>query len=172
MRVGVTLRSLSRWGAAIAVASTVVLLAASAYAQQRTARQCADEWRANKADNQAKGITEKAFVTQCRSGGATAQPTTTTTPTNTSPPPAPTATPKQAAPRVRETTAVAPSGFGNEAQAKARCPADTVVWVNEKSRIYHFSGHKDYGNTKEGTYMCEKDAMAAGDRAAKNEKHP
>ena len=57
-------------------------------------------------------------------------------------------------------------------RAKARCPTDTVVWANLKSKIYHFSGHKDYGTTKEGTYMCEKDATAAGDRAAKNEKHP
>jgi len=62
--------------------------------------------------------------------------------------------------------------FANEAQAKARCPTDTVVWVNEKSKIYHFSGNRSYGNTKEGTYMCEKDALAAGDRAAKNEKRP
>src|ERR1700674_3299591 len=27
---------------------------------------------------------------------------------------------------------------------------------------YHFSGHKDYGNTKTGAYMCEKDTAAAG----------
>jgi hypothetical protein len=56
--------------------------------------------------------------------------------------------------------------------AKARCPSDTVVWANLNSKIYHFSGHKDYGNTKDGAYMCEKDAAAQGVRAAKNEKHP
>src|SRR5580700_6380416 len=33
-------------------------------------------------------------------------------------------------------------------------------------------GRRDYGNTKQGAYMCETDAKAAGDRAAKNEKHP
>ena len=49
---------------------------------------------------------------------------------------------------------------------------DTVVWANLGSKIYHFSGHKDYGNTKTGAYMCEKDTAAAGIRAAKNEKHP
>jgi hypothetical protein len=43
-------------------------------AQQKTVKACQEEWRANKADNQAKGITEKAYVTQCRAGGATAQP--------------------------------------------------------------------------------------------------
>src|SRR5262249_13183659 len=43
-------------------------------AQQKTVKACQDEWRANKADNQAKGITEKAYVAQCRGGGPTAQP--------------------------------------------------------------------------------------------------
>ena len=41
-----------------------------------------------------------------------------------------------------------------------------------RSNIYHFAGRRDYGNRKQGAYMCEADAKAAGDRAAKNEKHP
>src|SRR3974390_973132 len=148
--------------------------AAPAAGEQKTAKQCADEWRANKADNQTKGITEKAYVTQCRAGGTAAAPAAA--PAEPAKPataaaPAPKAEP--AAPRTSTTTAVAPAGqFANEALAKSRCPADTVVWVNEDSKIYHFSGHKDYGNTKQGAYMCEKEAIAAGDRAAKNEKHP
>ena len=48
----------------------------------------------------------------------------------------------------------------------------TVVWANLNSKIYHFSGHKDYGNTKSGAYMCELDATTQGMRAAKNEKRP
>jgi hypothetical protein len=63
-------------------------------------------------------------------------------------------------------------GFSTDAQARARCPSDTVVWVNTKSRIYHFAGTHNYGHTEQGTYMCEADAKAAGDRAAENEKHP
>jgi hypothetical protein len=62
--------------------------------------------------------------------------------------------------------------FTTDVLAKAHCPADTVVYVNLKSKIYHFAGHKDYGNLKNGTYMCEKDTAGAGVRAAKNEKHP
>jgi hypothetical protein len=54
---------------------------------------------------------------------------------------------------------------------KARCPTDTVVWVNLTSKIYHFSG-TGYGNAKHGAYMCEHDTAAAGMRAAKNETHP
>jgi hypothetical protein len=44
--------------------------------------------------------------------------------------------------------------------------------VNTKSHVYHFAGTRSYGNTKQGTYMCEADAKAAADRAAINEKHP
>jgi hypothetical protein len=62
--------------------------------------------------------------------------------------------------------------FATDAQARARCPSDTAVWVNTNSNVYHFAGRRDYGNTKQGAYMCEADAKAAGDRAAKNEKHP
>ena len=58
-----------------------------------------------------------------------------------------------------------------EAQAKAHCPADLVIWANLDSKIYHFSGHKSYGTTKKGTYMCEKDAGGQGFRASKTEKH-
>ena len=42
---------------------------------------------------------------------------------------------------------------------------DAQVWVNTKSGVYHFSGTRYYGNTKEGKYMNEKDAIAAGYRA-------
>jgi hypothetical protein len=40
-------------------------------AQQKTEKACKSEWQAYKADNQAKGITEKAYVDQCRSGRST-----------------------------------------------------------------------------------------------------
>ena len=60
----------------------------------------------------------------------------------------------------------------SEAQAQASCPSDIVVWLNTKSGIYHFKGNHNYGNTKQGTYMCEPSAKAAGDRAAENEKRP
>ena len=69
--------------------------------------------------------------------------------------------------------AAAPTGAGEfttEADAKAKCPTDTVVWVNTKSHKYHYAGHKSYGTTKQGAYMCEADAKAAGDVAAKDEK--
>ena len=67
--------------------------------------------------------------------------------------------------------------FWFERQAAAHCPTDTVVWVNTRSHVYHFPGVSSHGNsfywnTREGTYMCEADARAAGNRAAKDEHHP
>jgi hypothetical protein len=55
----------------------VTLPTSSVIAQQKTVKACEDEWRANKADNQAKGITEKDYVAQCRGGGSAAQPAPT-----------------------------------------------------------------------------------------------
>jgi hypothetical protein len=57
--------------------------------------------------------------------------------------------------------------FATEAEAKASCPTDTVVWVNLTSKIYHPGTSKVYGKTKRGAYMCEKEAAAGGFRAAK-----
>ncbi len=78
--------------------------------------------------------------------------------------------PAPMAPKPQAATAAGQSV--SEAQVKAKCPSDTVVWVNTKSGIYHFAGTHNYGTTKQGAYMCEADAKAAGDRAAENEKHP
>ena len=72
------------------------LLSFPSIAQQKTVKACTEEWRANKAANEAKGVTLKAFVTQCRAGGA-AQ-------TQTAP----------AAPAQKTTTAAAPAATGQK----------------------------------------------------------
>ncbi len=167
---------------------TASFVSLPALAQQKTVKECQQEWRANKAANQARGITEKAYVAQCRSGGAAAQPapavSTTAKPKTksskekTTTAPAPTSTPAarpaaSSAPPARASAAQSGANqYSTETQAQLRCGSGTVVWVNLSSKIYHFSGHKDYGNTKSGAYMCEADAMRQGMRAAKNEKHP
>ncbi len=165
--------------AAMFVGVATITITPPAVAQQKTAAQCTQEWRANKAANQAKGITERAFVAQCRAGGPAAQQTAPAPAAQqTAPPNPPTSRGAARAPAPttsRATTGTAPAGanqFSSEAQARARCGSDPVVWVNENTKIYHFGGSRSFGNTKQGAYMCERDAMAAGDRAAKNEKHP
>jgi hypothetical protein len=159
----------------------LMMLPSAAIAQQKTAKECREEWRANKAANQANGVTEKAYVAQCRGSAAPAQPTAAPAPP--APAPVPTAAPAAPSPNPTATTPPskpAPSSanpvganeFSTEAQAKAHCPSDIVVWANLTSKIYHFSGARSYGATKHGAYMCERDTAAAGMRAAKNETHP
>jgi hypothetical protein len=156
----------------------VLALSGPALAQQKTVKACQDEWRANKDANQAIGLTERAYVDKCRVGAAAQPPAATTgappAAAKTAVAPSSAPTPQKAA-KPAATAALASTGaneFSAEAQARTHCPTDTVIWANLKSRIYHFSGSKDYGTTKEGAYMCEKDAVAKGVRAAKNEKHP
>ena len=165
---------------------------------QKTAKDCIAEWRADKAGMQARGVTEKAYVEQCRAGGVAPTATAPEPKVTTAPAPAPKQaspatppTPAQPAQKPASTTTAAPvpapaqqppspkggatleaGQFADESSAKARCPTDTVVWVNLPSKVYHFAGTKSYGTTKRGAYMCEKEAIGGENRASKTEKHP
>jgi hypothetical protein len=136
---------------------------------QKTVKACRDEWSANKAGYQAGGVTEKAYVDKCRAGETIPVPAATATPpaTPVSAPPAAKATKTSPA---ATTAATGENQFTTEALAKGHCPSDTVVWANTDTKVYHFSGNKRYGHTKDGAYMCEKDAGSQGFRQAKNEK--
>jgi len=157
---------------AVMLAGSAMLVAIGAsqpaWSEQKTAKACTEEWRANKDANQAKGITLKAYLEQCRTGTAALQPAAAPA----APAPTTGTAPSHPAPERAAVGALGLNQFGNEAQAKGHCPRDTVVWVNLSSNIYHFAGSKDYGTTKHGAYMCEKDTTAQGMRPAKNEKHP
>jgi hypothetical protein len=147
----------------------MLILAAPAWGQQKTAKQCQDEWTANKASIQASGKKKKDFIAECRGASGTSTAPASPSPSAAKPAPPPSTAGKGSG------TSTAPAGageFASEAQAKSHCPGDTVVWANLDSKIYHFGGNRSYGNTKKGAYMCERDTAAAGLRAAKNEKHP
>ena len=61
-----------------------------------------------------------------------------------------------------------PQLFSTEQVAQQHCPTDTVVWLNTKSGVYHFKGQRWYAATKQGAFVCKKEADAAGTRATRN----
>jgi len=79
----------------------------------------------------------------------------------TQPEPTP-ATPSQPPPPPKTTSATTSRGT----------PGAGTVWVNLDTGIYHYSGSRYYGKTKNGKYMSEAEAMKAGYHAAKREKKP
>jgi hypothetical protein len=58
--------------------------------------------------------------------------------------------------------------FDSETKAQQHCPQDTVVWLNIPTMIWHYKGQRWYGNTKNGAYVCEKEAAASGARGTRN----
>jgi competence protein ComEA len=83
-------------------------------------------------------------------------------PAAAAPAPPPAAAPAQPAP------AAAPTTRTPAAQAPTRTPsAEGMVWVNTATKIFHREGDRWYGNTKEGKFMTEADALAAGYRETK-----
>jgi hypothetical protein len=82
------------------------------------------------------------------------------------PAPAPAATPAPApaaAPSATPARTSKASSTSNMAQAPGGGPG--MVWVNTPTNVYHCAGSRYYGKTKEGKYMTEAQAKAAGAHA-------
>ena len=156
-----------KMGVVAVVCSAGFWIAASlALAQGKTVKACQAEWRANKAVLQPKGITEEEYVDECLdftvAPAAPAAPNSAPRQATHAAAPAPAPVGRSRAKRSTRITPGKGNQFPTEAQAEARCRPGTVVWANLSAKVYHFSGYKDYGNTKNGTYMCEKDVTRRG----------
>ena len=64
-------------------------------------------------------------------------------------------------------TSLALEQFNTEQAAQNSCPGDKVVWLNLPTGVYHYRHQRWYGATKNGAYVCEKDAIKSGKRASK-----
>ena len=64
----------------------------------------------------------------------------------------------------RDTSAAAAS-----AAPAATPPSPGMVWANAKTKVYHKAGDRWYGETKNGRWMTEEDAVKAGYRKSKQD---
>ena len=167
----------------IALASGFSLAAVGGAAAEVATNKCALEWKAAKANGTTGGKSWKEFFDQCGTDQNGLSRSISLTPADpkpadaAAPPAAAAATPAAATPVAStgkadptDKAVATPHQFTTEAEAKAKCAADEVVWLNPATKIFHLAGHAGYGKTKKGAYMCEADATAAGAHAAKNEK--
>jgi hypothetical protein len=163
--------------AAVFAAGAFAFLFSAPAQAESVMKECGAEWKTAKANNTTNGGTWQDFLKDCKarhaSTSASAAPASTTAPAPPPPPPVASAPePKPTPTRMAKVTPAATGAgqFTSEGEAKGHCPSDTVVWVNTKSHKYHYAGHRSYGTTKQGAYMCEADAKAGGEVTAKGEK--
>ena len=72
------------------------------------------------------------------------------------------------APAAKTTTPKTPAAPPPSSADITNAKAKGLVWVNLNTKVYHKSADKEYGTTKNGKFMTEADAKAAGARIAKN----
>jgi hypothetical protein len=153
------------------LSATLVFAQPPAFAQATTTTPAQ-----TKAQKKAAAKAAKASATTTTVAPKTTAPVVKTTPSpapkGIAPKPAPapmamTSKPAAAAPAPKAATpkaAPTPATSGDIVSAKSK----GMVWVNLNTKVYHGSSDKEYGTTKNGKFMTEADAKAAGARAAKH----
>jgi hypothetical protein len=144
---------------------------------QSVMKLCASQWKDAKAAGTTAGQTWPQFLSQCRARQTSAASSSEGFAPASAPAPPPPSQSGSLFPWWQQSAPASNSGapsalqagqYPTELAARARCPSDTVVWVNTPTRIYHYSGTRYYGHTLKGAYMCEADARTGGFRAARN----
>jgi helix-hairpin-helix protein len=77
-----------------------------------------------------------------------------------------------AAPKTAPAPAPAARTAPGAATAVQQPPSKGMVWVNLETKVFHREGDRYYGNTKNGKFMTEADAVKAGYREAKSAGKP
>jgi hypothetical protein len=54
--------------------------------------------------------------------------------------------------------------FRYEDQAQRHCPADTVVWLDFRKRVYYSRGQRQYAQGHNGSFVCRNEARSSGYR--------
>ena len=157
---------------ALFFAGALGLAATGAARAESVMKQCGDDWKVAKANNTTNGMTWQEFLKQCRAqkeSSAAPAPAPAAAPAP-APAPAPATYQPKPAPIQTPARATGAGQFTTAGEAQARCPGDKVVWVNTKgkSHAYHYAGTRWYGATKQGAYMCEADAKAAGNHSSQS----
>jgi DNA uptake protein ComE-like DNA-binding protein len=112
-------------------------------------------------DDLANAGVSKSTITKIRPQVTVGARSVSTAPASAPVTSGPATTPSTSSARTAKPT-TAPAG--NVAQTT---PSKGMVWVNTDSKVYHYEGDRWYGKTKQGKYMTEAEAIAAGYRAAK-----
>ena len=170
--------SLLPWWGQPAPAAAPASNAGGSTAHQSVMRLCASRWKDAKAAGTTGGQTWPQFLAQCRAsqGSVGAAPSGGGFASAPAQAPAPSQSgslfpwqrPAAPASNVGAPSAARAGEYATELQARAQCPSETVVWTNTSSGIYHYPGTRYYGHTRQGAYMCEPQARAAGYRASRS----
>ena len=116
-------------------------------------------------------ISPMAMVSGSSSSSSTAGGSSSSSPSSSNM----SSTPAQPAPSAPRSNDAAPKSSkmqGSESNSSNGMTAQTppqkgMVWVNLDTKVYHKEGTRWYGKTKNGKFMSESDAVAAGYRASK-----
>ena len=156
---------------AVVLAGVLTTMTAGAQAPAGATGQCKDNSYTTAAKKWQACAGHKGVQTWYADAKGTAAPAVATVAPGTTAPAAkaaPAAAPAPATPAPATSTAASKPAVAPARTTAAPGGGPGMVWVNTSTNVYHCPGGTFYGKTKEGKYMSEADAKAAGARPDRN----